>query len=417
MASGPYFDPVRGTWKVQYYDGTKWKRVVVVRRFGYWKPGDPPPKKVPPRAIEMLAYYSKLEEQYKLGKSDTPEQQIEAFLVNYREAYWQMGRAQSSLVGLDRSIKWFLKFCNERGIRTVKQVTSEMCEEYGVWRSTYYKAAWYTISQEKGLLGGAWNDAIRAKKLEGSNPWHGVRTPGAPPIPNSTSWTPEEFSRLLEVSNPWLRRVLILAVNTGIRISALIALTWEDIAFGTDGGQVIVRPNLDKIGRGYRVPMSKACRELLEEMYKDRSESHVYVLSGHNGRPIRSSGHTADCILAAIDRADLKKTRSPNHALRRTFGRWAVLGHLTGRPIPLYVVSRWMGHTNVGQTERYLQLSEDSSANWMADFTASMTPEANAQFEQTYTSLLDATIESEAPAEREEEESTPRRSRRKVSGG
>jgi integrase len=35
--------------------------------------------------------------------------------------------------------------------------------------------------------------------------------------------------------------------------------------------------------------------------------------------------------------------------------------------VPLYVVSRWMGHSSVAMTQRYLQLDDDTSAEWMSE--------------------------------------------------
>ena len=77
-------------------------------------------------------------------------------------------------------------------------------------------------------------------------------------------------------------------------------------------------------------------------------------------------GEVGKAVRLACERAGLPRPDAPCHALRRTFGRWAVLGHLTGRPVPLYVVSRWMGHHSVEMTERYLDLSRESSQEWMA---------------------------------------------------
>jgi integrase len=52
--------------------------------------------------------------------------------------------------------------------------------------------------------------------------------------------------------------------------------------------------------------------------------------------------------------------------MRRTFGRWAVMGHLTGTPIPLYTVSRWLGHHNTRTTLIYLDIEEEESARFIA---------------------------------------------------
>lgn len=365
MASGPYFDPRRGTWTVQYHDGTCWRRVTVVRRRPDWKPGGPPPRKVPLAATEAFTYYCRLEQDARVGKSDAGELSIESFLVSYRESY-RLNRSPKSAWAFDRATRWFLRYCGKEGITKTKHVTFDRCEGYAKWRIHDCSAAWGSVNQERGLLMGAWTTALKAGRVR-SNPWSKIHVPGKKPPDPMPSWTPKEFDRLLRASKPWLRDLLTIGVNTGIRISALRNLLWADVLmYDGGGGFVAVRPENDKVGRGYRVPLSRRCREVLEEMAARRKDS-PYVLVGQAGGRIRSNNHTYDAINLAIKRAGLPAARSPNHAMRRTFGRWAVLGHLTGRPIPLHVVSKWMGHSSIAMTERYLHLSDDDSRDWMAD--------------------------------------------------
>jgi len=123
---------------------------------------------------------------------------------------------------------------------------------------------------------------------------------------------------------------------------------------------------LDKAGKGYVVPLSGRAHDLLQRLYATRGDDGLPILRGRQGRPTNMRV-TFVAITRACKRAGLPVPDSPNHSLRRTFGRWAVLGHLTGRPVPVYVVSRWLGHSSIEMTERYLALDRGSSEEWMAE--------------------------------------------------
>jgi integrase len=163
-----------------------------------------------------------------------------------------------------------------------------------------------------------------------------------------------------------------VGAHTGLRIEALRGLEWRDVEWAAPGeggfGFVRVRPELDKTGKGYRVPVDRACHDVLARRFVHKDAHAAFVLTGARGRPIRRTMQTHKAIVSACARAGLERPASPNHHMRRTFGRWAVLGHLTGQPIPMYVVSKWMGHSSIAMTEHYLALSFDDSAKWMREY-------------------------------------------------
>jgi integrase len=372
MASGPYPNLQRGTWQVQYFDGAAWKRVTVCRKRPGWKPGDPMPKKPPPEAMRALVHYQAEEDaaRLKAGKDLDAGETIAAFLAAYAADY-RLSRKPGSARMLDRSTRDFLGWCKAQKIATLSEVTRGVVDRWITNLAHAGSSAAY-IQVRAGLLAGAWARAHKRGQLT-ENPWAKYEIPIRPARKARGSWSPEQFATLAESCRPWLRDVLAVGCNTGLRISALITLEWSDIRWagvGEEGfGWLVVRPEHDKAGKGYRVPLSRACHDVLARRLVLHPDDcgHSRVLSGQNGRPIRSSNHTAISIEGACRRAGLPRPDSPNHHMRRTFGRWAVLGHLTGRPIPIYVVSKWLGHASVAMTEKYLALDLSNSQQWMAE--------------------------------------------------
>jgi integrase len=379
MASGPYPDPRRGTWSIQWFDGVKWRRKVVVRKRPGWKPGDKMPKNPPPEAKAALAEYVRKEESARQRRGIGADRTVVGFLDAYREGY--TGRKEGTRLELDKAIKVFLAWCEAKKIRKLDEVTSAACHQWMDDRSrtrakqSKKPIAHSTLKKERGLLATAWAEALRKEQIE-RNPWINVEVPGKPSTKARGSWTPEELAKIIDVCRPWLRDLILIGCHTGLRIAALTRVEWRDIQWSKDEepesrfGFLTVRPELDKAGKGYRVPIDRICHDVLARrlIYRDAHETHV--LTNTQGQPIRRSNTTGKAIKAACHRAGLDKPDSPNHHMRRTFGRQAVLGQLTGRPIPLYVVSKWMGHASVQMTEKYLALSHDDSARWMEEVRA-----------------------------------------------
>lgn len=374
MASGPYPDHRRGTWSVQYHDGRRWRRVTVVRKRPGWTPGDGMPKRPPREAIEALARLARVEDEARRNRTADPGRTIRGFLADYRAEY-ERTRAARSLVELDKAIASFVAFCDRAKARLLSDADAALCRAWiadrasQTSRKTGKPISHKRLSLEKALLAAAWSRAVRRDEVP-TNPWIKVDVPAKPERKRRGSWTPEQFAAISAEARPWLRDVVTLGVQTGLRITALTSVRWEHVEWPAGPeqglGHLRVPAELDKVGVGYSVPLSRDAHDLLQRRLMTGGDDGGPILRGPSGTAVKPAV-VSRAIVAACRRAGLPNPDSPNHHMRRTFGRWAHFGQLTGRPVPIYVVSRWLGHSNVRTTQVYLDIDPHTSAEWMTD--------------------------------------------------
>lgn len=358
MASGPTWNAQRRTWYIQYWMG-KWRKKTVAKGPPTWKPGDPIPKP-PPEAHAELLRLDKLERAARQGALAELPSSLADFLEDHLTSYANPRTRQT----VSFAVRDFLDWCEERGITQFEQVNGRVCKAWVA--DTALRLTRATIETRRGYLAAAWGRLVKEEVLE-RNPWTFARAMGDPRVKERRSWTPEQFAALTVHCNDWLRDLLIFGANTGLRIRAILEIEWRHWirpeSEADRHGYIQVPPELDKVGRGYKVPVSPALHELLTR--RESKHHPVHILCGHRGQPIKRGGQVGVSIIKACGRAGLPTPQSPNHHMRRSFGRWAVKGQLTGKPVPLYVVSRWLGHIDPKTTLKYLDLEEQESAAFM----------------------------------------------------
>ena len=147
----------------------------------------------------------------------------------------------------------------------------------------------------------------------------------------------EEFQKLYNSSSNFLKPILIVAVNTGLRRSEILNLKWEDINF-KDGYLTVGESNNND---SRIIPMNKVLKETLKSV-KDNS-SFDYVFSNRNGESVKS---IKKGFWAALTRSKIEKCRF--HDLRHT-----VATSLVDSGIPLHAIAKLLGHSTIKITERY----------------------------------------------------------------
>lgn len=152
---------------------------------------------------------------------------------------------------------------------------------------------------------------------------------------------PQERERLLPCCIEELRPVVIVALNTGLRLGELLALTWADI----DLDRRLLHVRNSKTGEGRHVPLNGEAIQALTDIIRHIDSPRVFF--NRDGRPYKS---VRKAFEHACQRAGVKDFHF--HDLRHTFASYMVMAG-----VDLNTVRELMGHKTVTMTMRYAHLA------------------------------------------------------------
>ena len=154
----------------------------------------------------------------------------------------------------------------------------------------------------------------------------------------------DELRSLIAVSEGYLRVVIIVAVNTGMRLGEIFNLKWEDIDLKRDIIYLLETKNDEK----REIPINSQVRKALLE-YRKEAKGENYVFTGRFGNNLTS---IRGSFSAALEKCDINNFRF--HGLRHTFA-----SHLVMNGVDLNTVRELLGHKTIKMTLRYSHLSPD----------------------------------------------------------
>jgi len=138
------------------------------------------------------------------------------------------------------------------------------------------------------------------------------------------------------------RAVIVLLLNSGLRISELCNLSMKDIELSDRKGKVTIRQG--KGNKKREVPLNATAREALQAWIKVRANGDA-IFEGKRGHRLSPSG--AYRRLAELARRANVKELSP-HTLRHTFAK-----NLVDAGVGLERVATLLGHSNLNTTRIY----------------------------------------------------------------
>jgi integrase len=172
---------------------------------------------------------------------------------------------------------------------------------------------------------------------------------------------PADIERLLAACNDDRHRaVILLAYEAGLRVGEIRGLQWTDWR----DGQLTIRRALDKQtgevltpkhDKLRKVPVSPRVKEVLDALPR----RGLWVVSRDGGGTL-GYWPLMDAVHAIYDRAGVTRPPWPMHALRHSHGT------VMAKKVPLPVLQRLMGHSEIQTTMRYVDVSESDKREAIA---------------------------------------------------
>jgi integrase len=152
----------------------------------------------------------------------------------------------------------------------------------------------------------------------------------------------DEIHSLLDACPEYLRRIVVCAVNTGMRRGEILSLKWDQIRNG------FIYLSKTKTKEPRQIPINDDLELLFKEIRKDQhlTSKHVFTNAGKQVRAIeRAFG-------ASLKRAGIQDFRF--HDLRHTFASQVLL-----KGGSLKDIQELLGHKTMNMTLRYSHLTQE----------------------------------------------------------
>ena len=225
------------------------------------------------------------------------------------------------------------------GNYTLTDITPKVINEYKLKRrNDGVKPG--SINRELAILKKAFNLALKE--------WEWVRENPASKVSleeennKRDRWlTDDEEERLLEACSPWLRELVVFALNAGMRLSEILTLTWKGVNLFRKTITVFKSKNKEM----RTIPMNQTVFEMLKTRTKVKSMKTDFVFYNKNHAQIDK------CFVSLSFHYTARKARVEDfrfHDLRHTFATRLVQ---SGKD--LYKIQRLLGHKTPSMTQRY----------------------------------------------------------------
>lgn len=271
------------------------------------------------------------------------------WLLRFRQQKAAAGQSNSNAMQVDKLITRIKAY---RGEKTrLKDVDEDYCKGFIKYLST---ATSIRHKEDKKPLTGrtahlyfsilvtALNEAVRAKLIT-INPATNLSREDKKPIKPEKSQRAyldiSEVKQLIETecSHPNIKSAFLFACFTGLRLSDIVGLTWDNVI--NHDGQLFISIKMQKT------------RELLTMKLNKQAQKWMPQKTGKEVFELPNNGVTINRVLKKwAEQAGIMKDIC-FHVSRHTFATMELtLG------ADLYVVSKLLGHTNVGTTQIYADI-------------------------------------------------------------
>ena len=161
----------------------------------------------------------------------------------------------------------------------------------------------------------------------------------------------EEWERLKTALSPIALKIVIVALQTGLRKQNVLKLRWEQIDFNLRTIELLKSENKGK--KSIKIPITNTLYELLMTLNPQKT-GYVFV-NPTTGKPYTD---IKKGFKHALEKAGIEDFKF--HDLRRTVGTW-----LLSSGVDIRTIQNILAHSDISTTERYLALTPEQNIKAM----------------------------------------------------
>lgn len=208
------------------------------------------------------------------------------------------------------------------------------------------RLAWATINVYFSAYRFLYQEVLKRPKTEFTIPSRG-RSGTRPGV-----LSVEEVRRIIKAPrNVKHRALLAVTYGSGLRVSEVVRVRVSDV----DRGRLMLRVEQGKGHKDRYTVLSKEALGILEELFRVHHPKE-YFFTGRN-REVPICVGTAQAVYnAALVRSGVRRVGGI-HVLRHCFAT-----HLMEAGVDIYTIKRWMGHSALATTGRYMHVTAEHLA-------------------------------------------------------
>jgi len=211
-----------------------------------------------------------------------------------------------------------------------------------------------TINHTIKLVRQVFKKANEWEKYDGTNPCQFIKLLK---LDNArTEFLSKEKANILiaelQLTSPQTAAIATVSLYSGMRLGEILDLKWKDI----NKTENIITILDSKNTATRRVFITKPIEQLLNSLTTGNPDE--YVFKSTKGSKVINVSKTFPRVVKKLgfnDGITDRRQKVTFHTLRHTFASWAVISG-----IPLYQLSKALGHKTIAMTERYAHLEPDN---------------------------------------------------------
>jgi len=309
-----------------------------------------------------------------IAKGEIGFVQEDRSIFDFLKQYLEFSKTNHSPATYNRYraiIDHFQRFLDQHPrITKLSHLKPKLFEDYKTWRRTSYVmpngqpinegqeppetatrgAKTNTINMELGTLRTIFNQAIKWEYLR-ENPTKGVNMLKVTDAKKPRFLTKEECQKLLQECGEKLYPMFYTFLNTGMRLSELLNLTWQDIDFKRKKIKIQAKPFWQPKTGEREMPMSQGMQNLLGMLHEENKVRSKFVFHEKDGSKLKTK--LREELIKITKRCGFPDV-TKIHSLRHTFA-----SHLVMKGVDLPTVQKLMGHSDIQTTMIYSHLSPD----------------------------------------------------------